>query len=196
MITASGRSPGEGNRNPLQYSRLENPRDGGAWWAAVYEVAQSRTRLKRLSSSSSSMGLIVLSWWLSSKRIHLQCRSYRRYGFDPWVGKIPWRRKSQPTPVFLPGKSHGQRGLKGITEELWIISKAVEESCLHFFLSLFSLFPPFFLSSSLASFTLFLLSLFFLFSSFISILWKLISKIQTSDLSNDLNKIKQNHVSI
>ena len=44
---------GEGNGNPLQCSCLENPRGGGAWWAAVYEVAQSRTRLKRLSSSSS-----------------------------------------------------------------------------------------------------------------------------------------------
>ena len=45
---------GEGNGNPLQCSCLENPRDGGAWWAAVYGVAQSRTWLKRLSSSSSS----------------------------------------------------------------------------------------------------------------------------------------------
>ena len=45
---------GEGNGNPLQYSCLENPMDGGAWWAAVHGVAQSRTRLKRLSSSSSS----------------------------------------------------------------------------------------------------------------------------------------------
>ena len=44
---------GEGNGNPLQCSCLENPRDGGAWWAALYGVAQSRTRLKRLSSSSS-----------------------------------------------------------------------------------------------------------------------------------------------
>jgi len=44
---------GEGNGNPLQYSCLENPRDGGAWWAAIYGVAQSWTRLKRLSSSSS-----------------------------------------------------------------------------------------------------------------------------------------------
>ena len=44
---------GEGNGNPLQCSCLENPRDGGAWWAAVYGVAQSPTRLKRLSSSSS-----------------------------------------------------------------------------------------------------------------------------------------------
>ena len=45
---------GEGNGNPFQCSCLENPRDGGAWWAAIYGVAQSRTRLKRLSSSSSS----------------------------------------------------------------------------------------------------------------------------------------------
>ena len=44
----------EGNGNPLQRSCLENPRDGGAWWAALYGVAQSRTRLKRLSSSSST----------------------------------------------------------------------------------------------------------------------------------------------
>ena len=43
---------GEGNGNPLQCSCLENPRDGGAWWASVYGVTQSRTRLKRLSSSS------------------------------------------------------------------------------------------------------------------------------------------------
>ena len=45
---------GEGNGNPLQCSCLETPRDGGAWWVAVYGVAQSRTRLKRLSSSSNS----------------------------------------------------------------------------------------------------------------------------------------------
>ena len=45
---------GEGKGNPLQRSCLENPRDGGAWWAAVYGVAQSQTRLKRLSSSNSS----------------------------------------------------------------------------------------------------------------------------------------------
>ena len=50
---------GEGNGNPLQCSCLENPRDRGAWWAAVYGVAQSRTRRKRLSSSSSKMNAIV-----------------------------------------------------------------------------------------------------------------------------------------
>ena len=48
---------GEGNGNPLQCSCLENPRDRGAWLAAVYGVAQSRTRLKRLSSSSSRAGM-------------------------------------------------------------------------------------------------------------------------------------------
>ena len=54
---------GEGNGNPLQCSCLENPRDGGAWWAAGYGVAQSRTRLKRLSSSSraSQVALVVKS---------------------------------------------------------------------------------------------------------------------------------------
>ena len=48
---------GDGNGNPLQCSCLENPRDGGAWWAAVSGVTQSQTRLKRLSSSSSSKGI-------------------------------------------------------------------------------------------------------------------------------------------
>ena len=51
-----------------------------------------------------------LPWCLSSKESTYQCR---RFGFSPWVRKIPWRRKWQPTPVFLPGKSHGQRSLVG-----------------------------------------------------------------------------------
>ena len=54
----------EGNGNPLQCSCLENPRDGGAWWAAVYGVAQSRTRLKRLSSSSSRNSFGCHNWHL------------------------------------------------------------------------------------------------------------------------------------
>ena len=55
-------SIGEGNDNPLQFSCLENPRDGGAWWDAVYGVIQSRTRLKWLSSSSSSSSNSFMSW--------------------------------------------------------------------------------------------------------------------------------------
>ena len=56
---------GEGNGNSLHCSCLENPRDRGAWWAAVYGVAQSRTRLKRLSSSSRAMEWQIggCSWW-------------------------------------------------------------------------------------------------------------------------------------
>ena len=53
---------GEGKGNPLQCSCLENPRDGGAWWAAIYEVAQSWRRLKRLSSSSSTKAVHSLLW--------------------------------------------------------------------------------------------------------------------------------------
>ena len=82
---------GEGNGNPLQCSCLENPRDGGAWWASVYGVAQSRTRLKQLSSS----------------RQHKTCR------FDPWVKKMLWSRKWQTTPVFLSGDFYRQRSLVG-----------------------------------------------------------------------------------
>ena len=53
-LKLSSVSHGEGNGNPFQYSCLENPVDREAWWAAIYGVAQSWTRLKRLSSSSSS----------------------------------------------------------------------------------------------------------------------------------------------
>ena len=76
---------GEGNGNPLQCSCLENPRDRGSWWAAVYGVSQSRTRLKRLSSSSSSF-----PGGPSGEESTCQ---FRRCGFDPWVRKSPWSRK-------------------------------------------------------------------------------------------------------
>ena len=59
---------GEGNGNPFQCSCLEKPRDGGSWWTAVYGVAQSRTRLKRLSSSSS---ILLYICTISSLSIHL-----------------------------------------------------------------------------------------------------------------------------
>ena len=42
-----------------------------------------------------------------------QCRRHKRHGFNPWVRNIPWNRAWQPTPVFLPGESHGQRSLAG-----------------------------------------------------------------------------------
>ena len=52
--------------------------------------------------------------WLSRQTIRLQCR---RCGFDPWVGKILWRKAQQPTPEFLPGESHGQWSLKGYSPQ-------------------------------------------------------------------------------
>ena len=54
------------------------------------------------------LGKMALPRGLSSKKSACKCR---RHGFDPWVGKIPWSRKWQPTPVVLPGKFHGQRSL-------------------------------------------------------------------------------------
>ena len=53
---------------------------------------------------------IYIPWWLSGKESTCQCRRLR---FDPWVSKIPWIRKSQPTPAVLSGKSHRQRSLMG-----------------------------------------------------------------------------------
>ena len=61
---------GEGNGNPLQCSCLENPRDREAWWASVYGVAQSRTRLKQLSSSSSSSSSIEAFRYYYSQHSH------------------------------------------------------------------------------------------------------------------------------
>ena len=53
-------------------------------------------------------------WWLRGLSVSLQCG---RPGFDPWIRKIPWRRKWQPTPVFLPGESHGWRSLEGCSPQ-------------------------------------------------------------------------------
>ena len=72
---------GEGNGNPLQCSCLENPRDGRTWWAAVYGVAQSQTRLKRLSSSSSNRYLFTSYFCIpvpyNEKDIFLECQFWK-----------------------------------------------------------------------------------------------------------------------
>ena len=89
---------GEGNGNSLQCSCLENPRDGGTWWAAIYGVTQSWTRLK---------------WFSSSSRAFLVAHLVKNL---PVMQKTPvWSldqedplEKGYSTPVFLPGKFHGQ----------------------------------------------------------------------------------------
>ena len=66
--------------------------------SSFHFISQYKTQHENFPSSS------------VGKRTHLQCRRHR---FDPWAGKIPWRRAWQPVPVFLPGESHGQRSLAG-----------------------------------------------------------------------------------
>ena len=125
MIPGLGRSPGGGHGNPYQYSCLEKFMDRGAWQATVHGISKESDMTERLSlslyiwkilSTPKILKLIQgLPWWLCGKKKKkkkptCQCR---RPGFDPWVRKIPWRRKWQPSPVFLSGKSHGQRILVG-----------------------------------------------------------------------------------
>ena len=89
LIPALGRSPGEGHGNPLQYSCSENPHGRGAWWATVHTVT------KRHDWAINYIFLNkVLNYWVP-------------------VSNFWWRRKWKPTPVFLPGESHGQRNLPG-----------------------------------------------------------------------------------
>ena len=57
--------------------------------------------------------VLLLIRWHSGEESSCQCRRYERCRFNPWVRKIPWRRKQKPTPVFLPVKPHGQRSLAG-----------------------------------------------------------------------------------
>ena len=70
---------------------------------------------KDIMYSPGNYNYLVLgtSAWCSCKEFACQCRRHRRCGFNPWVRKILWRRKWQPMPVFMPGKSHGQRSLVG-----------------------------------------------------------------------------------
>ena len=87
--------------HPLQCSCLENPRDGGAWWAAVYGVTESRTRLKRLSSSSSSILLFKSTFILSSSVI---------------LGIILWGRLSFLLLVIFTNKENKQETLEKLSK--------------------------------------------------------------------------------
>ena len=88
---------------PLQWSVPTPP-------AEPCYVGASRARLDSALTPLLSLGC---PGGAKGKEPACQCWKRKRRGFDPWVGKIPWRRAQQPTPVFLPGESHGQRSLKG-----------------------------------------------------------------------------------
>ena len=102
---------GEGNGNPLQCSCLEKTRDRGAWWAAVYGVSQSQTRLKRLSSSSSRCfpGDSVVKNLLSSAGDLREVCLIPGSGRSPGGGRHSFLGKN--SLVFLLEKFHGQRSL-------------------------------------------------------------------------------------
>ena len=94
LIPGSGRSPGEETGNPLQYSCLENPMEGEAWWTS-HRVTKSQTRLSDFTFSD------FLSFPGGTSGEEHSCQ-YRRHRFDPWVGKIPWR-----IPwIMKPGRLH------------------------------------------------------------------------------------------
>ena len=88
---------GEGNGTPLQYPCLENPGDGGAWWAAVYGVTQGRTRLKRLSSSSSSSSGSSREAWRAT--VHRVVKS------RPWLSTHTHERTGTRAEGVLMGSS-------------------------------------------------------------------------------------------
>ena len=83
--------------------------DPGAEWLS-YAAPKFLTLLSELINI---YYFLRLPRWCSGKESSCQCRRHKRRRFDPWVRKIPWRRKWQPTPVFLPGKSHGWRSPVG-----------------------------------------------------------------------------------
>ena len=117
-IPGLGRSPGEGKGYSLQYSGPENSMD-----CVVYGVAKSWTRLSNFHSLGLKTKSNKMTETETTKQLQkdgsdgqesaCQWRRCRRRGFGPWVGKIPWRRAWQPTPVFLPGEYHRQRSLAG-----------------------------------------------------------------------------------
>ena len=92
-----------GHGRPLQYSWLENPMDRGTWRTTVHGVAESRARASA-SAHTYAHVCVYMGFPGGARGIESACqwKRCRRRGFDPWVGKIPWRRAWQPTPVFLP----------------------------------------------------------------------------------------------
>ena len=99
-VPGFGRSLGEGNGNPLPYFCLENSMDKWSW------LDYSSWGLEESNMTEWLMVLLHCPLGFPSgsvvKRICLQCRRCRRHCFNPWVGKITWRRAWKPTPVFLP----------------------------------------------------------------------------------------------
>ena len=158
LIPGSGISPGIENDNPLQYSCLKNPIGRGAWWTTVHRVTKSWTQLSMHTQITISLSSTISSRKPHSRRDNSVHRLLTRYGwgfrlslsltwsfpcgsvgkestcnvgrpgFGSWVGKIPWRRKQLPTPVFSPGEFHGLYSPWGCKEAV-----TVDQFSLYFF---------------------------------------------------------------
>ena len=108
-------------RLPSQPSHYEYPFRGMALFLSWHHFPSPDTAFTYVAFQNCSWGwirlrvayIVGLPRWCSAKEFVCQCRRCKRWGFNPWVGKIPWSRKWQPNPVFLPGKFHGQRRLTG-----------------------------------------------------------------------------------
>ena len=93
-----------------------------AFWPGEFHGQKSLSGYRPWGQKESDMTeWLSLSWQVwgfpggaSDKELTCQCRRHQRHGFDPWMGRIPWRRKWQPTSVLLSGESHGQRSLQYI----------------------------------------------------------------------------------
>ena len=101
---------------------LKGRQDGREWDRCPRRRTPPNTAGTKMEESTSQemwapLKARGLPWWLRGQRAHLQCRRCRRPGFDPWVGKIPCRRRWQPTPVISPEKSHGRRSLVGYSSK-------------------------------------------------------------------------------
>ena len=103
LVPGSGRSPGEGNGNPLQCSLMENPH--GQRSLESYSPWSPKSWMC-LTFRASHVTLVVKNPPANSGDI-------KRCEFDSWVEKMPWRREWQPTPVYLHGESYGQRNSVG-----------------------------------------------------------------------------------
>ena len=108
---------------PILVSCLENPIDRGAWWAILHGVVKSDTTEQVTDTHITENNLkniyICFPSGASGKEPTCQCRRHKRSGFDPWVGKIPWRKAWQPTPVFLPGESEEAGRLQSRVTKSW-----------------------------------------------------------------------------
>ena len=128
---------------PAAMGRIMIPKRGNAPFPGTREYAASHSKgTLRMWLCSGSWEEIILDYssgpsvitrvliGTGGKESACQCRRHKRHWFDPWVGKIPWRRARKPTPVFLPGESRGQSSLAGYSPQGRKESDMTEYACL------------------------------------------------------------------